>query len=125
MKHESKDTGDGKYAVLFGSSPEPILTEEVHRLEFKLTLKADGSLVNGVKDAQVVWLKNRRELKTFAAPESSVYRKGKGWYDTEIFIPTQPEEYEGNISFSAEGKKYSLYFLEDVVDRSNIYVPVE
>ncbi len=51
LKHDSKDTEDGKYAVLCGASPEPILTGEVHRLEFKLTLKANGSLVSGVKDA--------------------------------------------------------------------------
>ncbi len=91
----------------------------------KLTLKENGSLVSGVKDVQAVWVKKGQELKTFAMPESSIWSKGEGWYESEVFIPTRNGEYDVDVSFSVEGKIYSLQFSEYVNNRAAIYVPKE
>ena len=123
--HETKYTDDGKYAVLFGASPEPLLTEEVHKLEMQITLKENGSLFSGIKDAQAVLVKKGQELKTFAMPESAVWSKGEGWYESEVFIPTLNGEYNANVTFSFDGKKYSLQFSEYVNNRAAIQIPKE
>ena len=91
----------------------------------KITLKEDGSLFSGIKDAQAVLVKKGQELKTFAMPESAIWSRGEGWYESEVFIPTLNGEYIGHVTFSVEGKKYSLQFSEYVNNRAAIYVPKE
>jgi hypothetical protein len=123
LAHTGKDTEDGVYRVTFGATPEPSVTESILRLEFRINLKADNSLVSGIQDAQAVISLDGQPLKTLAAPESPSSRRGTGWYDTDVFIVSQPAKYLVTMSFTDPGgKKYSMGFDWEVKARSELYL---
>ncbi len=121
--HTGKDTEDGVYRVTFGFTPEPSITESVGRLEFRINLKADNSLVSGIQDAQAVIALDGNPLKALGAPESPASRRGTGWYDTEVFIVSQPATYLVTFTFTdATGRKYNVDYDWEVRARSELYL---